>query len=114
VDVEILLRDSINWLCTEDFLVANAFSDQYYYYFRKGSHKFTITYAQTNEVIDILKNGIRFFMFCADATSVFTSTLESMFLFTGGVGKSEYLPVFGSQISQTEMDLNTLYVQSFM
>mmetsp|Transcript_28274 Transcript_28274/g.21135 ORF Transcript_28274/g.21135 Transcript_28274/m.21135 type:complete len:99 (+) Transcript_28274:248-544(+) len=96
IEAEFLLKNPMYWICTEDFLVANVFADRYHYFFTSGSHKITIETEDPKEIMDLYANGVRFFIFCADATSVFTSTIESLFLFAGGLGKSEYIPIFGS------------------
>jgi hypothetical protein len=51
-------------------------------------------------MIDIFKNGINFYLFCADVFSLFTSTLETFALFSGGIGygNTQYIPVIGTKI----------------
>lgn len=66
------------------------------------------------DVIDIHKNGIRFYVFCTEAPGLITSTLNTFDLFAGGLGSSKYIPMVGSQVPQHMSDANVKWIESFM
>lgn len=55
-------------------------------------------FTELADVIDLHKSGLRFFLFCADSISLLSNTLESMTLFSGGAGGSQYIPILGSKV----------------
>ena len=71
-------------------------------------------FTETHEVIDLLKSGLRFFVFCSNPISLFTSTFATANLFMGGLGSSPYVPFIGSKVPSYMMDSNVEFVESFM
>lgn len=65
-------------------------------------------------MMDLRKNGLRFFVFCADPISLFTSSVETLSLFAGGQIKNKYLPYVGSRIPTKMKEFNRAYIETFM
>ena len=82
-------------LCIEHLQISTAYRDHYSFYFSKNNHTVELEFKDLRDVIDIHKNGLRFFTYCADPFSLLTSTVSSAFMWLGGNGTSKYIPLFG-------------------
>jgi hypothetical protein len=74
-DLAITLAEPYSTLCMEHFVVGTPFQDVYDFYFSSGMKQLTMDFAEPHHMVDVLTNGLRFFSFCADHTSGFSSLL---------------------------------------
>ena len=82
-------------LCIEHLQISTAYRDTYQFYLTRSSHTFDLEFKELKDVIDIHKNGLRFFTYCANPFTLLTSTISSAFMWLGGNGISKYIPLFG-------------------
>ena len=97
----------------EHLQISTAFQDTYKFFFTKGQHTVTLVFTDLNDIIDIHKNGLRFFTYCANPFSLLTSALSSSFMWIGGSGTSKYIPFFGYKPSNYQADANSEFVENF-
>ena len=62
-------------MCMEHFVVGTAFQDIYDFFLTKGEKSLDLEFSETHHIIDLLTNGLKFFTFCAEDTSIVSSLL---------------------------------------
>jgi hypothetical protein len=113
-DITISLENPVFLLCTEHFLIGTTFKDYYEYYFFQGFKTVSLEFTETNHFIDLLANGLKFFSFCADQTTILSSTLQTKNLFVGGLGSNKYIPFVGSKIPEYQLWSNVDFLAKYM
>jgi hypothetical protein len=101
-------------MCMEHFVVGTAFQDIYDFYLTRGDKVLLLEFTEPHHVIDLLTNGLRFFTFCAEQTSIVSSFLQTSNLFTGGIGFSKYIPWFGTKLPEYMISSNADFISKFM
>lgn len=99
--------------CYDYIQISTAFNDHVYQYFHKGSKSINILFTDLRDVIDIHKNGLKFFTYCAGPFEVLSSTFMTALLWTGGEGVSPHVPVFGTMPTSYQVEGNQFFLQSF-
>jgi hypothetical protein len=59
----------------EHFVVGTAFQDIYDFFLTTGEKNLVLESTETHHLIDLLTNGLRFFTFCAEQTSIVSSLM---------------------------------------
>ena len=113
-DITFELQQPVSLLCSENIVIGTTFKDYYQHYFLKGAKTITLEFTETTHVIDLLTNGLFFFSFCIDQTSIMSSTLQTASLFTGGLGSSKFVPFIGSKIPKYMSKANIDFIERFM
>ena len=100
-------------MCMEHIQISTAFRDYYEYFITKSQHTITLEFKDKNDLIDIHKNGLRFFAYCANPFTLLTSSLSTAFMWVGGSGASKYLPLFGFKPTNYQEMANSAFIENF-
>jgi hypothetical protein len=84
-------------MCLEHLQVSTAYRDTYEPYFTKGQKTIKLKFTELKDVIDIHKNGLRFFTYCANPFTLLQSSVQTAFMWFGGNGLSKYIPIASYQ-----------------
>jgi hypothetical protein len=98
----------------EHFLVGTPFQDMYNFYLTRGEKKMILEFTESHHLVDLLTNGLKFFSFCAEDTSIVSSLMQTSSLFAGGFGFSKYLPIVGSKVPGPMKAANLHFLSKFM
>jgi hypothetical protein len=74
-EIKFTLENPYSTLCMEHFVVGTAFQDIYDFFLTTGEKNLELEFTETHHLIDLLTNGLRFFTFCAEQTSIVSSLM---------------------------------------
>jgi hypothetical protein len=74
-DITFDLEDPYSTICMEHFLVGTPFQDIYDFYLTRGKKQLQLEFTESHHLIDLITNGLKFFAFCAEDTSILSSLL---------------------------------------
>jgi hypothetical protein len=97
----------------EHFVIGTAFQDIYDFFITSGQKTLTLDFTETHHLVDLLTNGLRFFSFCAEDTSILSSLLQTSNLFVGGFGLAKFVPFVGTKIPNYMLQANVDYLGKF-
>lgn len=73
----------------------------------------TLEFTETHHIVDLLTNGLRFFSFCVDDATVFSSILQTTNLFAGGFTSSKFIPFVGSKVPSYMIASNLDFLEKY-
>lgn len=110
--VTLSLSSHSSFFCIEHLQFSTTFRDFYKPQFQEGTTKFDLQINNLNDLIDIHKNGLRIFTYCANQFELLSSFISTSLLWIGGAGSSKYLPIFGMRPTDYQIDGNRRLIES--
>jgi hypothetical protein len=100
--------------CKDWFLFATEELQHVETFFFSGNHQITFKNLNADTKADILKNGIRIYMFCDGYVDTFISAWHTVICFLGGLGPNPYIPIFGSHVPEYMEKANVNFLSEVM
>lgn len=100
--------------CKDWFLFGTAEIQHFETFFMHGQHRVIFKHLSQNAKEDILKNGVRVYLFCDGYVDTFISAYNFALQFLGGLGTNPYIPVFGSHVPEYMIQANIAFLNHTM
>lgn len=114
VTVTVDTEKAISLFCKDWFFFATTELYHVETFRSRGKHTITFKNISPDAKLDIMRNGVRIFMFCDGYIDTFKSVFNFALQFLGGFGINPDIPVFGSHIPEYMEKANIDFLSTVM